>query len=445
VAKPTSEVVELIQELIRNRCVNDGTPGSGGEARNADLLRDYLGRSGLGIERYESAPGRSSLVARIEGTDPGAPSLCWLAHTDVVPVNEERWERDPFGGDLVDGYVWGRGAIDMFNLTASFAVALKRLDESGFRPRGTLIFAAVADEEAGGRYGAGYLTKHEADAVRCDYLITESGGFPLASPNGIRLPFLAEEKGPLWANISVSGTPGHAALPYGTDNAVEKAGEIIRRLSRYRPRTRVDAAWREFVEGLGIPGELAGPLLNEDGLVEALGLLPAGLSKMAYSCTHTTITPTSVVGGTKNNVIPDKVTIALDIRVLPGDGAHEVRAMIDDALGDLSSTIRLDFVDEDDVATSSPKQSPLVDSLQEIACRFYPGAQLLPMRMVGTTDARHFRRDLGTAAYGFGLFSDKISLDQLATMGHGDNERIDTDSLEMSTNFWEMLARDFLA
>jgi acetylornithine deacetylase/succinyl-diaminopimelate desuccinylase-like protein len=439
-------VVELTQQLIRNRCVNHAVADSGEEIRNADVLRSVVEGAGVDIERFDAAPGRSSIVARIEGSDADAPSLCLLGHTDVVPVNEERWERDPFGGELVDGFVWGRGAIDMFNLTASMAIAFRRLADTGFRPRGTLIYAAVADEEAGGRYGAEHLVREQADAVRCDYLITESGGFPLPTPSGIRLPYLADEKGPLWATMRVRGTAGHGSMPFRTDNALVKAAEVVRRLGEYEPETRIDDAWRGFVDGLGIPAELAGPLLREDGFAAAIEMLPLGISKMAYSCTHTTITPTVLTTGHNTNVIPDEVTIKLDIRVLPGDGPDEVRAMINEALGDLAAdgAIELTFPNPGDVATVSPETSPLVDSLQRTASVFYPGATLLPMRMVGTTDARHFRRVLGTAAYGFGLFSQRLGLDEIATMAHGDNERVDVESLELCTSFWEALARDFL-
>ena len=335
---PADETVDLLQHLIRNRCVNDGSMASGNEVRNADLLQSYLEGGGLDVERIEAAPGRTSLVARIEGSEPDAPSLCLLGHTDVVLVNEARWEHDPFGGELIDGCVWGRGAIDMFNLTASMAVAVRRLARSapGFRPRGTLIYAAVADEEAGGDHGARFLAEHRPDAVRCDYLITESGGFPLATSNGVRLPFLAEEKGPLWATLRVTGAPGHASMPFRADNALVTAAEVVRRLSAHKPPARIDQAWRDFLHGMGVPDEMAAPLLAEEGLEDALGLLPLGISKMAYSCTHTTITPTMVQGGSKQNIIPEEVEIALDVRVLPGDGAEEVRAMVDDALGDLS-------------------------------------------------------------------------------------------------------------
>ncbi|PYM83478.1 MAG: peptidase M20 family protein, partial [Candidatus Rokuibacteriota bacterium] len=148
----TGQTVELLQQLIRNRCVNDGSVGSGQEVRTSDVLRGYLDGSGLDVDVYEpdGAPGRTSLVARIEGTDPAAPTLCLMGHTDVVPVTPEHWTRDPFGGELVNGEVWGRGALDMLNLTASQAVALKALARRGWRPRGTLVYLACADEEAGG-------------------------------------------------------------------------------------------------------------------------------------------------------------------------------------------------------------------------------------------------------------------------------------------------------
>ena len=146
----TGETTELLQAMIRNACVNDGTPESGEEIRNADVLHTFLEGAGLDVQRYESRPGRSSIVARIEGSDPEAPSLCLMGHTDVVPVSPEGWSNDPFGGELIDGEIWGRGAIDMLNLTASMAVVVRRLASEGFRPRGDLVFFGVADEEAGG-------------------------------------------------------------------------------------------------------------------------------------------------------------------------------------------------------------------------------------------------------------------------------------------------------
>src|SRR5690349_42316 len=151
----TAASVDLLQHMIRSACVNDGTPESGQEVRNVDILRSYLEGVGLDIEDREPVAGRTNLIARIEGSDPSAPTVCLCGHTDVVPVTPEGWRRDPFGGELVDGEVWGRGAIDMLNLTASMAVATKHLARQGWRPRGTLVYLGVADEEAGDRKSVG--------------------------------------------------------------------------------------------------------------------------------------------------------------------------------------------------------------------------------------------------------------------------------------------------
>jgi acetylornithine deacetylase/succinyl-diaminopimelate desuccinylase-like protein len=185
-----NESVDLLSQLIRNECVNDGTPESGFESRSADLLAQYLGDTGLDLERYVARPGRENLVARIEGSDPTAPTLLLMGHTDVVPANPDGWQRDPFGGEVIDGDVWGRGAVDMLNLTATMAVAFRGLARSGFKPRGTLVYLAVADEENLGTWGAEHLLDHELDAVRADYVVTEAGGFQMPTPRGPRLPVI---------------------------------------------------------------------------------------------------------------------------------------------------------------------------------------------------------------------------------------------------------------
>ena len=435
-----AEVVELLQQLIRNRCVNDGTAGSGEEHRNVDLIESFFAGSGLATERYESAPGRESLVARIEGSDRSAPSLLLMGHTDVVPVNEERWRNDPFGGELIDGEIWGRGAIDMFNLTASMAYAVRELARTGFKPRGDVIYLAVADEEAGGRYGAQHLLEAYPDVVKADYVITESGGFPLPGADGTKLPVLVAEKGISWSRLRVTGTPGHGSMPFRTDNALVKAAEVVRRLTSYPMPTRIHESWKTFVRGMGLPDELTAPLVTEEGFTDAIAGLPIGLSRMAYSCAHTTITPTVMQGGGKLNVIPDTVDIEVDVRTLPGDGPDEVRAMIMEAIGDLSEDVEL-IPGQEHAATESSMDTPLWDTLARTSKVFYEDSSIIPLLMVGATDARFFR-GAGSVAYGFGMFSRRMTMDELAAMGHGDDERIDLESLGMVTSLWDEVVRD---
>ncbi len=437
-----AEVTDLLQHLIRNACVNDGMPSSGGEVRSADLLAGYFDGSGVGVERFEPAPGRTSLVARIEGRRSDAPTLLLMGHTDVVPVTADRWRRDPFGGDLVDGEVWGRGAIDMLNLTASMAVATRRLAAEGFRPEGTLVFLAVADEEALGEWGTDHLTRHEPDAVRADYVVTESGGIPVTGRDGgVRLPVMVAEKGSCWCTIRVSGTPGHASLPYATDNALVTAARVVECLAAYRPTARIDDSWRRFLADLALSDELAAALADPARIDQALADLPVGMAQQFHACTHTTIAPTVIHGGTKTNVIPDRVDLELDIRTLPGPPT-DLRSLLDDALGDLAP--RVEVVSSfDDPATGSPVDTPLWDSLDRVSQAFYAGSHLVPMLSVGATDARFFRR-LGTTSYGFGLFSRKLSFEEFGRMFHGDDERVDVESLRLSTEMWHALARDLL-
>jgi acetylornithine deacetylase/succinyl-diaminopimelate desuccinylase-like protein len=444
---PTAEVTALLQALIRNACVNDGDVASGGETRSVDAIAQHLGASGLDLERYEPAPGRGSLVARIEGTDPAAPTLLLLGHTDVVPANAERWRHDPFGGEIIrtdDGVdeVWGRGAVDMLNMTASMAVALGRLARSGFRPKGTLVYAAVADEEALGTWGADTLVREHRDHVAADYVITEAGGFPIDTPAGTRLPVIVGEKGTYWCTLRVRGTPGHASQPWRTDNALVTASEAVARLASFRPPTRLHDVWRRFISSMGYPEQISGPLLDEDAFVDALGALPLGMARQFHACTHTTIAPTVVHGGSKTNVIPDTVDLELDIRTLPGQVANDVRRLLDEALGDLAERVEVVGA-HDDPSTASPTDTPLWDSIGRVAQRFYPGADPVPYLTVGATDARFFRR-AGATAYGFGMFSRHLGFEDYGTMFHGDDERVDLESLRLSTELWEALARDLL-
>jgi len=445
---PTAEVTDLLQHLIRNACVNDGTESSGFEARSVDVLSSYFDGPGMDVQTFALQPDRPSLVARIEGRDPDAPTLLLMGHTDVVPANPDGWKHDPYGGELIandDGFreVWGRGAVDMLNLTASMAVATKSLARDGFRPEGTLIYLAVADEEALGTFGAKYLTEHESDAVRADYVITEAGGFPMESASGTKRPVIVGEKGSFWCTLRITGTPGHASTPFRTDNALVKAAEVVRRIDAYVPETKLHDIWRRFVEGIDWGPELTAALLDADNFTALCHDLPLGIARQAHACTHTTFAPTVMHAGTKTNVIPDRVDLEIDIRTLPGQTAEEVRAQLDEIIGpDLAPSVEL-LKAHDDPSTSSPIDTPLWDALQRATDRVAPGSQNIPFLTVGATDARFFRRQ-GIPSYGFGLFSSRIGFEEFGTMFHGDDERVDQESLRLSTELWSALARDFL-
>jgi acetylornithine deacetylase/succinyl-diaminopimelate desuccinylase-like protein len=434
----SNEVAELLSQLIRNGCVNNGEVTSGQEDVSAALLADYLEGPGLDLERYEPAPGRTSLVARIEGSDADAPSLMLMGHTDVVPANASRWQRDPFGGEIADGWVWGRGAIDMLNLTASMAVALKALARGGpggFRPRGTLVYLAVADEEALGTWGAEWLCDRQREAVDVDYVLTEGGGAPQSTPSGLRMPTSTGEKGAYWVHLEVAGTAGHGSRPYRTDNALVTAAEVVRRLADYRPQAQVHEAWRAYVEGVGWDRDLADALTDPERIDGALERLPLGTARFAHACTHTTFAPTVISGGVKTNVIPDRVGLDVDIRTLPGQRGADIRAMLEDALGDLSSRVTVTLI-SDDEPNASPLDTPLWDALSHATATTMDGARLLPVISAGASDARFFRR-LGITSYGVGLLSRDVSPERYVEMFHGDDERVDVASLGATEALWE--------
>jgi acetylornithine deacetylase/succinyl-diaminopimelate desuccinylase-like protein len=435
----TGQTVELLQQLIRNQCVNDGTLLSGQESRNSDTLKSFLQGSGLDIEVYQPAhaPGRGSLVARIEGSDPMAPTLCLMGHTDVVPVNPKTWTRDPFGGELVDGEVWGRGAVDMLNLTASQAVVLRALARrpGGWRPRGTLVYLACADEEAGGMLGAGHVCERHWDALRADYCLTENGGTVSRGADGaLNVVVHVGEKGVAWRRLRVKGTPGHGSMPYGTDNALVKAARVVSRLADYQPAPYVDELWRAFVDTLHLDPAVKAALADPSRVDDAIAGLEPRLARLAWSATHTTFSPNVCHGGVKTNVIPDAVDVEVDIRTVPGDSEDEVRRHLDKALGGIAEEVEVERLFSKP-ASVSPTGTPLWDVLGRVVDAHYPGARLLPRMILGFTDAPYFRQR-GAIAYGFGLFSRALTAEAMSGRFHGNDERVDVESLALTTQAW---------
>jgi acetylornithine deacetylase/succinyl-diaminopimelate desuccinylase-like protein len=274
-------------------------------------------------------------------------------------------------------------------------------------------------------------------------VITEAGGFQLPTATGPRLPVIVGEKGSYWCRITVPGTPGHASQPFRTDNALVTAAEVVRRLAEYRPQTHIHDTWRRFIEGVDFGPEWNANLLDEDGLFEFCEQLPLGLARQAHACTHTTFAPTIMHGGTKTNVIPDEVDVEVDIRTLPGQRAADIQRQLHEALGDLAERVTITPFDENE-STSSPADTPLWDALGRVSSKLVDNSSLVPFLTVGATDARFFRRK-GSTAYGFGLFSRRLGFEDYATMFHGNNERVDVDSLVLSTQLWEALAHDFLS
>jgi acetylornithine deacetylase/succinyl-diaminopimelate desuccinylase-like protein len=441
-ATAPDDVVPLLQTLIRNRCVNDDTKGSGDEHRNATVIRDVVEGSGNdAVVVSPAGEGRGNVIARIEGSDPSAPSLCLMGHLDVVPANASTWQHDPFGGELVDGEVWGRGAVDMLNQTAAMTIAFRRLADAGFRPKGTLVLLGAADEEAGGSAGVGALLEHHRDEILTDYCLTEFGG--LVDRDG-KVSVGTAEKGGAPLTLIVRGRASHGSVPYGTDNALVTAAEVVRRISVTRGPSAVGDTWRQWVHAQGYDPELTETLLDPDRLWEALPTMSPGMAGHAHACTHLTAAPTMVKPSAqqKLNIIPDEVRLGVDIRLLPGQGEDDVRTWVADVLDGLEDRVEVDLRYARS-GTTSPTDTPLWASMARAAERAYADARLLPSVASGTTDAR-WLRPAGVVTYGFGLLSRKVPASAFWSRFHGKDERIDLESLALSVQLWEDVARDFL-
>ncbi len=435
----TEETIELLQQLIRNACVNDGTPESGQEVRNADTLQSFLDGVGLDIQRYEPTPGRVSFVSRIEGSDPDAPSLCLMGHTDVVPVNESGWTRDPFAGERLttDGMdeVWGRGAVDMLNLTASMAVGFRSIAASGFKPKGDLIFFAVADEESGSAHGMRWMADNARDAIMADYVLTENGGLHGGSLDNPSIAVTVAEKGVAWRRLRIKGVPGHGSMPYRRDNALVTAAGVIQRLTDYAPPATVTELWREQVDAMGLDAEMTETLLNPNKIDTELATMPAATASFLHACTHTTFSCNVLDGGLmKTNVIPDSISLDVDVRTLPGESEEEVQAHLDAALGELSGRVEVEPLMNDE-SSISRSDTPLWDAIARAVSAPFPTARISPRMSVGFTDARIYR-EMGAVAYGAGLLSPTLDAGAFGSRFHGNDERIDTESLALTTQFW---------
>ncbi|MGI9646035.1 MAG: M20/M25/M40 family metallo-hydrolase, partial [Ilumatobacteraceae bacterium] len=276
-------------------------------------------------------------------------------------------------------------------------------------------------------------------------VLTENGGLHSGPSDAPFVGINIAEKGVAWRRLTVRGTPGHGSMPFRGDNALVKAAGVVQRLAEYRPAPRFHELWPTRVETLGLPDELAAVLLDPDRIDDALEALPSRpAAAHLHACTHTTFSPNLLDGGVmKANVIPDHVVVEVDVRTLPGEGPAEVDAHLREALGDLADHVEVTSITEDP-ASISRTDTPLWDSLQRAVNRPFPSARVSPQYIVGFTDSRIYR-EMGSVAYGAGLFSPSLDAGEFGSRFHGHNERIDVESLALTTQLWLDVATDLLA
>lgn len=424
------EVTELLQGLIRI----DTTNPPGNETAAAELLRDYLQDSGVQCELYAKIPERANLVARIPGRGDG-PTLLFLSHTDVVLADASEWNADPFGGELRDGEIWGRGALDMKGQVAAEAVAIASLAREGFEPTGDLVFCATADEEVGAGFGASWLCEEHPEAVRCDYLINEGSGDRVELGGNAFYLCSVSEKMSAPFRLRVNGRSGHASMPGIADNALVKAAPLIEALGAYEPEQQLIPE----VEGLIETVTGARPTSPTDVLERARAVAPL-LAEMVAPLLSMTLAPTMATASQKRNVIPAVCDITVDSRLLPGMTPEEQQEIVRGVLGE--GEYELTSL-ESHGGTRSDIRTPLWDAVASWVESVDPGAKPAPVCVAGFTDSHWFRDAFGTVAYGF-FPSRVMPIETAARLIHSADERVPVDDLELGVGFLRYSAQSLL-
>ncbi|HEY1297237.1 MAG TPA: M20/M25/M40 family metallo-hydrolase [Chloroflexota bacterium] len=431
------EIVELLQQLVRVPTVNTGPrPDTGNETLACDLLRTKLEPLGIAYEVHESSPGRGNLIARM-GRGGGKRLLC-MSHTDVVPVEDESlWEHPPFSGTIDRGRVYGRGADDDKADVVAHCMAMVLLRRAGIELSGELVWLAAADEESGGRWGAGWVAEHFADAVRADVAVNEGSGIPVRSQSGLVYAVALGEKGRLEARVTRRGRSGHASVPWRADNPVPVLAEAIQRIAAYEPEIDVSHPYfRAVLSGLGLSQVPTAE--NIDRIAD--GLQDQALAAYLKAASRMTVTPTMLQAGVKSNSIPDRATLVCDVRALPGQDDAFVKGELEHTLEGLDVNVEVDYTA---VSNASPPDSPFLDTIRAALGHALGTSdfRVIPSLTVGFTDSR-FLRPLGTQVYGFAPHHPEAERNRTGV--HGNNEFMEIDSLLLRTKWALALAIETL-
>jgi acetylornithine deacetylase/succinyl-diaminopimelate desuccinylase-like protein len=427
------ESIEVLQRLVRFNTVNP--PGNEREA--IEYLAAYLREAGFETELLAADDRRPNLVADLRGTGDG-PTLCYLGHVDTVLADPADWTHDPWSGEVADGFLWGRGALDMKSQVAAEAVAGAVLARAGWRPaNGHLKLVFVVDEETGGEVGAQWLTAEHSDRVRCDMLLNEGAGEVFEWDGRRRYGVCCGEKGIFRFALTAHGMAGHASLPKTGDNALLKLGPVLDRLAGAEPSFELTEAPEALLRALGLdPSDPA-------DAVARVGAIDPGLAIVVEPMLGVTLTPTMVRASEKMNVIPARAELKIDCRVPPGLGEESARRRVNEVLGDEAEKLSLAFTETVE-GNQSPVRTPFMDAIAAWVQRNDPGAETVPVILPGFSDSRWFREAFPECvAYGF--FPQRhMSLHEVAPLIHNADERIDVRDLGFAAGFYSEIARELL-
>ena len=437
--KKEKEIAEFLSGLIR---FNTSNP-PGDELEAAKFVGEKLSEYGLEYEILVSEGRRANIISRLRGVEEG-PRLLLLSHLDVVPANAREWSVDPFSGLIKDGYIWGRGAIDDKSHVAVELFTLIGLLENRVKFRGEIIFAATADEEMGGKYGAGYLVEKYPDKVRAEYVLNEGGGFGIKFGDKTLFTVQTSEKGVYWFKLKIKGKPGHASIPRSGDNAIIKMSKIIGLIERNKPSIDVNRHVKLFIETLGKAsgkGFIVKMLSSKFLLEKMLDRLDSAIASLLDAMLRNTIIPTKIHAGYKENIIPDEAECIFDCRLLPGYNESFVKEYLKKILGDMEYSV--EFLHKDR-ASQSDINTSLYRIIKKVIVNAVPNSFITPFMSTGGTDSRYFRWKFNSIAYGFQPILVDTSLKEFMSMIHGIDERISIKNLVFSVKITYNVIREFM-
>jgi acetylornithine deacetylase/succinyl-diaminopimelate desuccinylase-like protein len=430
-AQLEERTTELLQRLIRFNTVNP--PGN--EAGAQEFLRGVLEGAGFDCELLSAVPGRPNLVARLGGPGDG-PRLCLLGHVDTVLADPADWSMDPWSGELRDGCIWGRGALDMKSQVAAEVAAAVALAEEGWRPEaGELMLVLTADEEVGAEFGAKWLCEEHPDKVRCDLVVNEGAGEVFEFDGKRFYGVCVAEKGVFRFSLVTSGRAGHASIPRIGDNALTKLGPLIQALGDGHPAYELAPEPEVLIRSMGLdPGDL-------DRTMRAVEEKDPRVAVLLEPMLGVTLTPTMVSASQKINVIPAHAELSVDCRVPPELGEEHALARIHQVLGD--NGYHVSFA-KSVIGNRSPIETPLMDSIRGFVRREDPGAEVVPVMLPGFSDSRWFRHAFPDClAYGF-FPQNAMDLFESMPLVHGADERVPVADLGLAATFYADLAVETL-
>jgi acetylornithine deacetylase/succinyl-diaminopimelate desuccinylase-like protein len=438
------EVTSFLSGLIR---INTTNP-PGNETAAAKYVVEALEQDGFRCELFESEAGRGSLVTRLKGGS-GKPSLLLLSHLDVVAANAKEWSVEPFSGLVKDGFVWGRGALDMKGMTAVEVMVLKLLKRNHVKLKGDVILAATAGEEMGGDAGAGWLVQNHPDKVYADYVLNEGAGMAMKINGENIYTINTAEKGILWFKVKAGGTPGHGSVPGAADNAILRMNKVVEKISALRPKIVLVPTVKQYVSELSKSNrfrDLSALLKTpnqSDQILDKLAQKEKYIAEELRARLRMTVTPTIIHGGVKENIIPSECEAVFDLRVLPGQtptkALGEIKQLLEDAGLD---KLTFEIIQAND-PTESPLNTPLYETMLKVLKEFEPKSGSIPVILTGGTDSRFFRK-MGSVCYGFHPVRPETSYSDMQRTIHGIDERISTENLVFGTSMLYNVVERFM-